>query len=283
MSTLTRLVLSAVIVIFVLSSCRKYSGPVPNPYHHDTTCQVTALDVTGLYGPLHYAVTYNGHGNPISLLVAMDSLSPYAPGLNYYYRYDSLNRLTDQLVTGLHDTRVGYWQKYVYAQPDFIIDTAMTFNVEDPASLPDVSAPAPNAAQAYYYNIAGYTLDSYGRVIKGWNIPQDPSQPQTLAWTRSYDANGDRILSNPGYTYDNKINPYLTNRVWQFLFVDYSIHNAIRTDSSYTNVYNAYGLPVDMQNLADFNDFGYPFGINNLGLGIQITYACSMPKGPVGY
>jgi len=265
--------LSALSLLFMTPSCRKYGGPVPHPHHYDTLCQVTQLRVEGLYGLQRYGISYNAHGNPISMVV--DSINPNATSaLNFYYRYDSSKRLSEQIVAGLLSSGASIWHKYVYAQPDFIIDTVLRFNVEDPSSLPGTNGPTPSSPQAYYYTIAGYTLDTYGRVVKVWSIPNDPSQPSTVVRTWSYDASGDRVLSNPGYAYDDKVNPYLTNTVWQFLNLDYSIHNVIRTDSSYTNVYNEYGLPVDLQNLLDFTEPVILFGVNNLGLGIRISYSC---------
>ena len=107
------------------------------------------------------------------------------------------------------------------------------------------------------------------------------SSTKSLTWT--YDANGNRNLTDHTLTYDDKINPYLTNKVWQFLNLDYSVNNPVRTDSSYTNVYNELGLPVDLQAIVDYDDNLILFGVQNFNPNIQITYACPMIHAPVSY
>ena len=284
MSKLMRLLsVAAFLFLLVFSSCNKYGGTIPHPPgHQDSLCQVVQLRVLSVFGPDRYAITYNSKGDPVSMLVDSVDANVKLGNLDHYYRYDGSGRLSDQVIAGIQSPTANAWHKYVYVAPDLIVDTLLYFDQEDPSSLPSVNAPTPNSVNAYNYILYTYGLDAQGRVVTATSQSRNPSlAPTTLTWT--YDAKGNRNLTDATLTYDDKVNPYLTNKVWQFLNLDYSINNPIRKDSSYTNVYNAFGLPTDLQAIVDYDDNLILFGVQNFNPNIQITYACPMLHGPVSY
>jgi len=283
MSKLLKLLSAAVCLLLLLfSSCRKNSGPIPHPGDTDSLCQVIQLRVLSVFGPDRYAISYNTNGNPVSMLVDSVDANVKLGNLDHYYRYDNTDRLSDQVVANISSAVANASHKYVYVSPTLIEDTLLYFNQDDPSSLPSVYAPTPTSAAAKYYILYSYGLDARGRVVTATSASSNLTQSsKTLTWT--YDANGNRNLTDRSLTYDNKLNPYLTNKVWQFLNLDYSVNNPVRTDSSYNNVYNEFGLPVDLQTIVDYDDNLILFGVQNFNPNIQISYACHMIHGPISY
>ncbi len=271
MSRHSLLTLIALITIFFLPSCKKAYD-----YIHDRTdgneslCQVYRLKVWTIGGVDSLTVSYNAKGDPVSML---DTPSNVMHGtFDNYFRYDTHGRLTDFISTSIKSTVAQAWHRYAYTAPNFIVDTAMQFDGNDEGrTWPDAHGPAPGASSALHYNIAGYKLDSKGRIAEFWTIPNDPSQPRYLAFTYNYDGNGNLILNNPNLTYDDKVCVYRTNKVWQFLNRDYSRNNVIMADHAWPDTYNNYGLPTELENTYGGGGF-YQFGVSNLDHTIVIEY-----------
>src|SRR6185503_15958814 len=74
--------------------------------------------------------------------------------------------------------------------------------------------------------------------------------PPQLITVYTYDANSNLVVPYPGITYDQMINPYRTNGVFQFTYRDYSLNNKIAIDPGTVQrkvpTYNPYGLPVTL-------------------------------------
>jgi len=272
------LALALAALFFALPSCRKvYDFIHDHPDARDTLCRITTISTVGYFGNHDvYTVTYNTKGNPISMLDA----SPVGTSgnIDQYFRYDRFNRLSDYMWTFIGAKGgVVAWHKYAYPRKNFVTDTTISYidvNVDTGAS--------PIAASLDYYTITGYTLDAHERIWKIWSIPNDPLQPPVLQTTISYDANGNLPLSDSTLAYDNKVNIYRTNKTWQFVYNNYSRNNVIKPGLfEPLPTYNDFGLPLTLPNLTSNNI--YYFLLVNSGPPMQITYACSAPKGPVSY
>ena len=261
MKKITLFTLTVFIILSTQSSCRKvYDYIRDHPDGHDSLCRITQLRLLG-HAHEHdtFNVIYNAQGNPISLL-ATDAV-PNATNFDQYFRYDRHGRLSDYLVTFTQAIGVLIWHKYSYPSKNLVTDTVIEY------SDATVDGPAPIASDypGYYY-LRDYPLDAQGRIGDG---------------TTTYDANGNKALSRSDLTYDNKVNPYRTNKVWQFVYNDYSRNNVLPADHSFTPVYNNFGLPLNIPNLLSLGV--QHFDLENTGPQIDISYACSAPKGPIDY
>ncbi|HVW61465.1 MAG TPA: hypothetical protein VHC48_15545 [Puia sp.] len=276
MKQLTLLSLTAIILFFAFSSCQKVNDYVlRHPTTHDPLCKITSIGIKGFYGNTDsYIVYYNSKDNPDSLI----DNNPVGDIGNsrYFFRYDNLDRLSgfmwaETISSGMPWFAIE-WHKYIYAQPDYIVDTTMTY-------VGDVRLPAPSAENAAYYTITAYTLDGQGRIVKQWSIkePNDPPHAPVLTNTYTYNSQGNKVLSDPSLTYDSKANVYRTNKVWQFLYNDYSLNNVIKADGTFTPSYNEFGLPLSLPNL---NSNGIRlFGLYNTDVIAAISYACTISDG----
>lgn len=271
------------ITLLALPSCRKAITLAGGEHRLqellDSACRIETVSVTDFNGmPDQYQVYYNAAGNPDSMIDNNPHGSIGNP--RYFFRYDSLNRLSDFMWTQQPYTSEGgyfaiYWHKYAYPQTDLVIDTSIEY-------AGDVRGPRP-LAFSNLTSVRSYGLDAQGRIEKIYVIADvnDTIHAPVLVSTITYDANGNLPLSDPARTYDNKINFFQTNKVWQFVFMNYSRNNVISTDTTFVPVYNGYGLPLHLQNL---NYGPSPFGlIWNTGLSLDITYSCSAPQGPINY
>jgi len=272
--------LTVLIALFILPSCRKIVDYVKeHPNATDSFCRITKIGIKGFYGnPDEYLVYYNAKGNPDSLI---DNNPVGTIGNSrFFFKYDHIDRLSDfmwaeTIASGMPWFAI-VWHKYIYVQPDYIVDTTLTY-------AGDVREPAPAAADAAYYSITAYTLDGLGRIIKQWSIqePNEPPHAPVLTQTFTYGLTGNKVLSDPALTYDNKVNVYRTNRVWEFLYNDYSINNVIRADSSQNPTYNEFGLPLSLPNLTSNNI--RLFELYNTDNIYTISYGCAAPSGPIAY
>ncbi len=112
-----------------------------------------------------------------------------------------------------------------------------------------------------------YRLDREGRPVSYTYS----DRYQTGSGTIEYDRAGNRVI--PGVTYDNKVNVYQTNKIWQQAFGDYSRNNPYPAGIS---AYNNYGLPVEYLSTPSLyvSTFGFP-PTNYL---IRLTYSCDSTK-----
>lgn len=280
MTRINPLIPAVFIALSLLPSCKKAYDYIEDHPNTNSPCRITNYRVVWSSGfQYNYVVNYNKQGNPITM---MDSDRVNAVGYDEYFRYDKLNRLSDFMLAYAPNLGAIEWHKYVYPRPDYIIDTVMFYNT----GL--VTGPSPIASNTDEYRISAYTLDHFDRIEKVWSIPNDLPHTPSLQGTIVYDANGDLPLPGqavgeyPRLGYDDKVNLYQTNKVWQFVYQDYSANNIIMLDSSSSLRYNAFGLPLNLSNLTFYEI--YPFEEYNTG-GTQliVNYACSLPKGPVDY
>ena len=265
------------VVLSLLSSCKKAYEYIEDHPNTHSPCRITnyRMIISNTFQH-NFVVTYNQAGNPITL---MDSNRVNPVGYDQYFRYDNLNRLSDYMLTYAPAIGAIEWHKYFYPRPDYIIDTVMFYDT----GL--VTGPSPIASHTDEYRISAYTFDRFGRIAKIWSIPNDSPHTPSLESTIVYDANGNLPLPfapPASLGYDNKVNMFQTNKVWQFVYQDYSANNIIVLDSSSSLRYNAFGLPLNLINLNVYQIF--PFDEYTLGGPEAIVdYACSFPKGPIDY
>lgn len=249
-----------------LSSCKKlYDYVEQHPTATSDACRITQFTVSENGLTVIFDVAYDKKGNMKSV-VAREGYPIYM-NFDQYYRYDKHNQLTDQIVA-YHGYPVPIiWHSYQYAH-NRIFDTAYFNygNLSDPA--PPVNAPA--SAKVFY----DYTTDNYGRIVSF-------TASNGLGGVLQYDDQGNLIRTFPA-TYDNKINPYRTNEIWQLAFRDYSANNPIAylapPNYSLAKIvsYNSYGLPTKYVAYDGFqyntSKFGFAFDT------LEIKYACDISK-----
>ena len=269
-------VMLTLIMLFTLSSCRKFVDYFhDHPDAHDTLCRITRIACSGYSGyPDTFNVTYNAKGNPISLLE--QNPGTRTDDIDQYFRYDRYDRLTDYLYTFTGSHGVLVWHKYGYPRKNFVTDTTIGYTglTDGPAPIADSNS-----------RVIGYTLDANGKIIKTWAVlphlpPQDGSDVV-------YDANGNLPVPFPDvtqYSYDDKVNVYRTNKIWQFVYNDYSRNNMILDDHFFFPTYNEFGLPLSIRNLeTPYATSHALFNLVYTSPSIDIEYACTVPHGPGGY
>jgi len=155
------------------------------------------------------------------------------------------------------------WHTYTYPNKNTVVDSVYG---ESDARITD---PKPDPA-TFEYAVTHF-LDDQGRIVR------DESWSYGVLYTTNfqYDAAGNLIRSIPGY--DHKLNPYLTNEVWRFVYEDYSINNPLNESNFFPPVtitrYNIAGLPQIIRNQYEADLFSYSFP-----KGVQITYGCDAPQ-----
>jgi len=252
--------------LLALSSCKKlYDYVEHHPAATSDACRITQFIVSEDGLTVTFDVAYDKKGNMTSV-VAREGYPVYM-NFDQYYRYDKHNQLTDQIIA-YHGYPIAIqWHSYQYAH-NRIFDSvyANNGNISDPT--PPVNAPAD---KKFFYE---FKTDNYGRIISY-------NSTAVGSGTFQYNAGGNLTLSSP-FGYDNKINPYRTNNVWQQVFRDYSANNPIGyvapPDYSYAKIvsYNAYGLPTKY---VAYDGFRYNGGRFGFGLDtLVIKYDCDIPK-----
>ena len=279
-----------IIILFTTSSCRKVCDFIrDHPDAHDSVCRVTNLHLSDAFGnPIVADISYNDKGNPVTRFVHFPGYPlnvGHIGASNIWYRYDKHDRLLysySNFTPGFGgppaDPNISYgmgFHKYAYPRPNFVTDSLI--NYPSDTSYPPIYDSISGTS------ITGYTLDARGRISKVWNLSRDPHVPPQLIKEMVYDANGNLPLPGADLSYDDKINPYRTNGIWQFLFNDYSRNNIVKIDYFYFTQYNTFGLPLNLRNLQSYPYYYYLFGMNNMAMEMTFTYACSIPKGPIDY
>jgi len=244
-------------------ACTKIDQIRHHPSGIGKYCRIESLDVDiyGNSGTLHIQFFYNEAGDPVETRLMN---GPF--GHTNHFRYDKKGRLTDILFTDPGQTFVYIWDRYSYPSPRMIIDSAYQYQGS-------VNDPNPPNDPDKVVKITKIQLDEMGRPIRYFTYYSDPNIP----WSDnelSYDKNGN--LVRPGVTYDDKINIYQTNRVWQLMNGDYSRNNPTaggvnglpRTPAAY----NKFGLPTKFLGSA-IRIFGDSFDT------MRVTYSCDVPEG----
>ena len=191
-------------------------------------------------------VTYDEQGNPVSIVEITPT--PNLAGQNFYFRYDKHNRLTDYQIVYYGGSEPVIWDRYSYPRKNIVIDSEYAYETGA------LNAPHPDPAGFDHLTVD--SLDDQGRLAGP-----------------VYDERGDDI-TNPAWTYDDKINVYRTSYTWMFLFRDFSTNNVLNpanfVDGGIAS-YNQYGLPLTFSNPIPIQEsfalFYLPF---------TVSYSCSL-------
>jgi len=281
----------AIIILFTSSSCRKVLDFIhDHPDAHDSLCRITNINLWDVNSkPIVVDISYNNKGNPTTMFVHFPGKPYDALGqileVNRWFRYDKYNRLLYYFVNfppgdggPPADPNIMHgfgFHKYAYPRPNFITDSLIYY--------PNDTSYPPLYKNGFDTFITGYTLDARGRISKVWSLSADPHQPPQLIKEMVYDANGNLPLPGADLSYDDKVNPYRTNRIWQFIYNDYSRNNVVKMDYFYFTQYNNFGLPLNLRNLQDYPYYHYLFNMGNSNREMTFAYACSTPEGPINY
>jgi hypothetical protein len=223
-------------------------------------CRIDSLVVKGDGPTAYYQFSYNDAGNP----VAMQLVAPPGDqfGFDLHFRYDKRGRLSDNMQTPPGETLVLLCHRYSYPSPTVIIDSLYEYG----GYIGDANPPNDPSVPRLMHKLL---LDQYGRIVK--ILSYDPDVTTEL----SYDKNGNLIIA--GVFYDNKVNIYQTNKVWQLIFNNYSRNNPTAPPpgtppgpQTTPAAYNAYELPTKL-----FGPFQDVFGLYYTEL--DVTYSCDVP------
>ena len=236
--------------ILQLSSCIKPHDP-HNPFDADNTydgCRVkqTVNQSTDESIIITRNFSYNSNNDPVS--VNSPQVSTGNP--NLVFKYDDKCRLIEY--SGLYTNGLfEFVHKYGYTHNRITIDTQYVFGTY--------------ATLSGYYGLRYKYLsyDHLDRIVQDSEVFVLPGAMINVI-NYSYDASGNLIN---GKTYDTKLNPHRTNKVWMFVDRDYSVNNSVAAAT-----YNSSGLPTSFTPPTSTFDlaFGYVFYFGST----QIFYDC---------
>lgn len=267
--------MAAAIACLSLPACSKVSQQLKD--HPDEIGEFCAVDTLNFGAQPYYEqvkISYDAVGNPVSMLPLIPLENVEFDDL--YLRYDRHNRLKDFLYVFPGNALVDIWHRFSYPSPRVVVDSLIYYE----GLLADPNPPPPPYIDL---DVFRYDLDEHGRIVRSIaNFAYNPAQFDTAYI--AYDEKGNKVV--PGVVYDDKINIYRTNKVWQLLFQDYSMNNPIVPKSlSYPASilsYNAWWLPLVYDNgPADPNPSVFAYFYSYL----TISYSCgsSPAKLPRGY
>lgn len=252
-----------------LSGCVKAFDYLKNhPGENARLCQVKKLKIGWQFVQPEINIIYNAEGNPLHMLAA--NVPQFYPISEYHFRYDRHNRLTDYFFNYYGAVGVLTWDRYSYPNKNTVIDSGWAYTGRITDSIPPNDPTKLN-------RLAIISLDASGRIIKTSERSADPANPW---YVTEYTYNAQGNLVRPGAIYDNKINPYQTNKVWMFVFKDYSVNNPLTP--LYTPVpititsYNQAGLPLQLKSGNEVGASIFGYGYVNMG----IEYDCDWSQSP---
>jgi|HubBroStandDraft_1064217.scaffolds.fasta_scaffold64316_2 hypothetical protein len=274
--------IAAAMAWLLLPSCRKERLLLQED--PDAIGQFCRID-TFNFGPAPtYAqqvmITYNHAGNPVTMKASVPGYGELFDDL--YFRYDKSGRLVDWIYV-YPDTEpytvfplgtIDLWHRFSYPGQRTVVDSF--FNYDGPGIPPIANPPAGYVV----LTVSRYDLDDKGRTIKTYVQYIAGVASFSDTFYTHYDDRGNVVT--PGITYDHKINPYRTNKIWQLIYQDYNMNNPIYPATLYhpattgITAFNKFGLPVSYEyNEADQfpSLFLYQFAY------LEIGYSCDQSPG----
>lgn len=237
-------------ILFATSSCKKIVDLlIKDPHATVDGCRIEKIvhwDGEGS-DPRTYVFKYNSKGYPISAISDL----PATGAPNFFFRYDSKNRLTDYIEL-YGNNNYQNWVKYTYDHSGRVIrDTTWTFGVYGDTPDPD----------SYYIFVRHYSYDAYGRVSQVNSEELQPIAGSLYSIVYNYDASGNLLGWGP-YDTDH-INMNRTHKIWMFLNRDYSLNPAPPALT-----YNANNLPTRFWGNGNFIFLGLNMEYS------EIQYSC---------
>jgi hypothetical protein len=222
-------------------------------------------------------VSYNQAGNPVTLVSSVPDIGEIFD--NVFFRYDKSDRLVDWFYvfpqTVFQVAAIGLWHRFSYPGPRTVVDSL--FNYDGPG-IPPVANPPTTWVEL---TVSRYELDEKGRTTKNYiqSFVGGVSRGDDTIYT-NYDDRGNVV--SPGITYDHKINPYRTNKIWQLMFQDYSMNNPIYPATFYLpattdiTAFNKFGLPLSYA----YNETNpFPVLFNYEFSYLELSYSCDQSPG----
>jgi hypothetical protein len=267
-------------LFFFLSACRKVAEILrKDPDAIGQFCRIDTFSFGSPVGPTQQTVvSYNWAGDPVAILPKfVTTLEVYD---DIYFRYDRFGRLRDVILVvpaGTTTAAIDQWRRFTYPRPGLVIDSFL--NYDGPGVPLGPAFTLPKDPPPYITaDVSGYEQDERGRTVRRWTVfPNFTGMPQPVDTVNIlYDRKGNQV--RPGIGYDDKINIYRTNKVWQLLFQDYSTNNPVIFSNEFPmsdiSSYNRWGLPklfVETEGLSNATIFFYPFYLSS---DIQVSYSC---------
>lgn len=247
---MTRIALSAIVVLFVFTSCTKFNAGeyFKNPgqlrFCNLATWKEAPADASG--DTRINMFTYDANGNPTKV-----TSNQHGTGRGFhYFTYDSQQRLST------------YEYEFAYTK---------TYHYEDDRKLAD-SATLTDVYGREFSEV--YTYDVKNRIIKSvLKLVASPfEEDEYTTDVRDYVYLNDDLSSitlngnqlNPDVVYSNDPSIYMTNKVWKFVNQNYSRHAVAGVITK-----NKLGLPLTIEK----EDYQFPF-LDINGAGATISYEC---------
>lgn len=269
---------ATILVSFILQGCTKaYEYAEQHQDEIGKFCQVDTITIGPPGSSEQIHITYNAAGNPVSMLCVN-----FEPNMNFYLRYDKHDRLTDFMLTPVGLDEVLFWETFSYPSKSVVVGSSY----ETDGHLSDPNPPSFSILEG----VANYDLDEKGRITRIVSFFGNSTQPGDTT-NAVYDQRGNIV--RPYVVYDDKINVYRTNKVWQFLYQDYSNNNPIipaiyppfssNIGEKIITGYDIWGLPLQFLSLSptgtassSFIDvlFGHVYNY------LEISYSCDKRKQP---
>ncbi len=262
--------LTAAAVTLLLSACGKHDI---KPDCGAPLCQIQKLEgYDDVLQQTHTnTIEYNAAGNPILRL-----RSNVATGNeNESYRYDTKNRLTDQIThyntSEVYGDLFWEWHRFKYdSQNRIYMDSVYNIGLIG-------NNPLPHPVGVGFITITHFEYDYKGRIIKEtanfddgrlWYVKVYiyDSQQNLVKKVTVNPSSGNADTTYIG-SHDNKVNYLRTNKVWQFLNRDYSENNPMAAVT-----YNKYGLPLKFR--PDSKTGRHTYFLDVVFSDLDITYKC---------
>jgi hypothetical protein len=217
----TKTIVVLLVLLSGILSCTKF-----HDLRLQNSCRIHTWYVYGDPGEigidfLPFDFYYDDLNNPVEITI------PDTVGWNetYHFYYDEKQRL-------INYTQIGYHHNLTYGQGDLaVIDTLLI----------DFAGGESWYEQKFFYDNQNRLIQTIRTLFK--SDAYDPTINPPDSTNYRYDSNGN--LELPGSTYAlNTTNPFRLNKVFMFVFRNYSRNTPFSTNATY----NEYGLPVTNAN-----------------------------------
>lgn len=209
------LLMGAILSFVLFNSCVK--SP-PNFDPRDANNVYSGCRVGSING---IPFVYNRNNDPVSFIHA-GATGTGNP--NFFFKYDNKGRLIEYAALDDKNT-FELLHRYSYNQQRIVTDTFYFMGT--------YGSTVSYASKSIYYP----AYDNLNRVVEDSVVSTSFSGATGYSITKYiYNAAGN--LDN-GYTFDNKLNPHRTNKIWMFIDRNYSVNNPVPAST-----YNNAGLPL---------------------------------------